>query len=286
MLYNYWIVRYVPDSLRPDTAGIGVIVVGKEHGDHAYRFVNSVSEIPQLGGNPQYALQALDALEDEIALFASEDALSLGTHRGFRQVVERARRQNYGVMRIDTPGQIVDESAQVAADALYQRLIHRESSTRPHLVSRLREQARSYYTSSTYARLKEHTLIRPTLSVHNAVERLDLAVATDEILEINSTFSFQSRADSNLENRVQAWTFSMSKLRKTGGHLSKGATTLDVSPHVPITVLADEPRTDKQRQMYNRVTADWVDYNIEIVKPDWLEAHAGQLEQQLAFIAV
>ncbi|MFW0112727.1 DUF3037 domain-containing protein [Rothia sp. CCM 9416] len=283
MLYNYWVVRYVPDSLRPDTAGVGVIVVGKEQGDHAYRFVESVSEVPSLGGNPQFALQALDALESEIALLASNNALSLGTRKDLRQLLERERRQNFGVLRIDAPGQIVDESAFAAADTLYQRLIFRESSVRPHRVTELRKRAKSYYTSSAYARLKEHTLLMPTLAIHNAVERLDLAVATDEILELNSTFSFQGRADSNLENRVQAWTFSMSKLRKSGGHLSKGNRLLEVSPHVPIVVLADEPLTDKQRQVFNRVTADWVDYNIEIIKPDWLNAHAGQLEQQLAF---
>lgn len=283
MLYSYWIVRYVPDSLRPDTAGIGVIVAGKEQGDNAYRFVDSASEIPSLGGNPQFAMQALDALESEIALLAPDDALSLGTRKDLRQLVERERRQNYGVLRIDAPGQIVDESACAAADTLYQRLIFRKSSPRPHHVTELRKRAKHYYTSSTYARLKEHTLLTPTLSVHNAVERLDLAVAADEILEINSTFSFQSRADSSLENRVQAWTFSMSKLRKAGGRLSKGNKLLDVPPHVPIVVLADDPLTDKQRQVFNRVTADWVDYSIEIIKPEWLNAHAGQLEQQLAF---
>lgn len=283
MLYSYWVVRYVPDALRPDTAGIGVIVSGKEQGDQAYRFVQSASEVPALGGNPQLALQALTALEAEIGLLASDDALSLGTHRDLRVLVERARRQNYGVLRIDTPGQIVDSSAQAAADALYQRLIARKASTRHHPVTELRRKAKGYYFSSTYARLKAHTLVTPTLLVHNATERLDLAVVAEEVLEVSSTFSFQVRPDSNLENRVLAWTFSMSKLRKSGGSLNKGKAVYELSPQVPIVVLADEPKTPKQSELFNRVTSDWADYNIEIVKPGWLDAHAGQLEQQLAF---
>lgn len=283
MLYRYWVVRYVPDVLRPDTAGIGVIVSGYEQGDQAYRFVQSTLDIPSLGGNPQLAMQALGALEADISLFASEGALSLGTHRDLRGLVERVRRQNYGVLRIDAPGQIVDDSAQAAADVLYQRLISRRTNERPHRVTELRKTARRFYASGTYARLKEHTWVTPTLSVHNAKEKMDLAVVADEVLEINSTFSFQGIPSSNLENRVQAWTFSMSKLRKSGGSLSKGSTLHELSPHVPIVVLADDPQTSKQRELFDRVTADWTDYNIEMIKPSWLDAHAGKLEQQLAF---
>ena len=50
MLYRYWTVRYVPDSVRPDTVGVGVIVADEQNTDSASRFVTKVSDIPNIGG--------------------------------------------------------------------------------------------------------------------------------------------------------------------------------------------------------------------------------------------
>ncbi|MFJ3030828.1 hypothetical protein ACIP5Z_02320 [Rothia terrae] len=286
MLYNYWLVRYVPDSLRPDTAGIGVIVAGENLGDNAYRFVQTVSEIPSLGANTQDAMQILHELEYQVSVFISDDSLPLGTHKDLRTLIERERRQNYGVVQIDAPGQIVDSSAHEAADALYQKLIFRETSSKTNRVSALRNEARQFYLNENFEQLRERTLVRPFVEVRHAREHMDLAVVDGDVREVSSTFSFRGRADSNLENRVQAWTYSMSKLRKAGGSLTHAKVKdVEIPANVPILALVDDPVTPKQRQIYDRLTADWRDYQIEVLKPNHLEGHACRLNQQLAFSA-
>lgn len=56
-MLQYWTIRYVPDPVRVDTVGVGVVVAGAT--DAAARFVTSVSEIPDIGGDRESFLTAL-----------------------------------------------------------------------------------------------------------------------------------------------------------------------------------------------------------------------------------
>ena len=99
MLYRYWTVRYVPDSVRPDTVGVGVIVADEQNTDSASRFVTKVSDIPNIGGPRKEFLASLNGLREDLKLRSAtqSDLDPTSTVNGF---VERARRQGHGILQI------------------------------------------------------------------------------------------------------------------------------------------------------------------------------------------
>ena len=115
MLYRYWTVRYVPDSVRPDTVGVGVIVADEQNTDSASRFVTKVSDIPNIGGPRKEFLASLHDFKEELD-FRSVSQLDLGPTSTVNGYVERARRQGHGILQIDPARPAAGISAQAMAD--------------------------------------------------------------------------------------------------------------------------------------------------------------------------
>lgn len=113
-MLQYWTIRYVPDPVRVDTVGVGVVVVGTT--DAASRFVTSVSEIPDIGGDRESFLVAIEGFQEEINALPGTDVAPF---------IERVRRQSYNTLQVDVPRLIAGTDVEAALDDLYIRMIAR-----------------------------------------------------------------------------------------------------------------------------------------------------------------
>ncbi|WP_346844581.1 hypothetical protein [uncultured Rothia sp.] len=282
MLYQYWLVRYVPDSARPDTVSAGVVVGGEDPADCGAKFVPHAGSLPPIGTNREVFFRLLLQLSGEVSLFIQQEKLPLGGIRDLRIFMERQRRQNYGIIQFDPPGQVVAPTVEEAVHLLYERLVFRENlEVKQHRVSKLRSLARSEYES--FSRLKEHTVVRPTIEIARAEEKIDLAVVSNEVLEISSAFSFRGLPSKALRDKILAWTYSMDKVRRFGGNLETQKKKRVLIPQrVPVLALVEPPSTTSQIALFNEATTDWGSLGIEMIRPDSVVQHAAILDHKLA----
>ena len=113
-MLQYWTIRYVPDPVRVDTVGVGVIVASAT--DAAARFVTAVSEIPAIGGNRETFLTALEGFQEEIKALPGTNVTPF---------IERVRRQSHNTLQIDAPRLAAGTDVEAALDDLYMRMIAR-----------------------------------------------------------------------------------------------------------------------------------------------------------------
>lgn len=279
MLYQYWLVRYVPDVARIDSASAGVITVGRDRGDAAFRFVESSLQLPAIGHSRTDFMRIARLFEQNLRFFIENEGFSLGNSRDLRSFIERERRQNHGIFQIDSPGQIASINAAEAADALFDRLVFRQESVqRQQRVTVLKQQTKNVYEG--YDFLRKNMVQNPILEVPHADERMDLAIVAQEVFEISSAFSFQGKASKGLRDRVRSWTYSMEKLRKSGGELlvdKRARHGSKVNKEVSIAAIVDLPINQRQQKIFYDSTSDWKDLGIKLVSPHSIQSHAEKL---------
>ena len=173
MLYRYWTVRYVPDAVRPDTVGVGVIVADEQNTDSASRFVTKVSDIPNIGGPRKEFLASLNGLKEDLKLRSAtqSDLDPTSTVSGF---VERARRQGHGILQIDPARPAAGISAQAIADELYRRIIDRSHEARAQNLTRVRGIVREEYENSVI--IDQYLQKKPKIDILGDSATVDLAV--------------------------------------------------------------------------------------------------------------
>lgn len=113
-MLQYWTIRYVPDPVRVDTVGVGVVVAGVSGA--AARFVTSVSEIPDIGGDRESFLIALKGFQKEVNALPGSNVTPF---------VERVRKQSYNTLQIDAPRLVAGINVDTAVEDLYMRMIAR-----------------------------------------------------------------------------------------------------------------------------------------------------------------
>ena len=119
-MLQYWAIRYVPDPVRVDTVGVGVVVASAT--DASARFVTSVSEIPDIGGDRESFLTALEGFQEEVNTLPGADVTPF---------IERVRRQSYNTLQIDAPRLTAGADVEAALDDLYMRMIARLARSQP-----------------------------------------------------------------------------------------------------------------------------------------------------------
>ena len=88
--------------------------------DAAARFVASVSEIPDIGGDRESFLVALEGFQEEVNALPGTDVAPF---------IERTRRQSYNTLQVDAPRLVAGTNVDVVADDLYMRMIARPPSS-------------------------------------------------------------------------------------------------------------------------------------------------------------
>ena len=282
MRFRYWTIRYVPDSMRMDSVTMGIIVSSEEIVDIQVRTLNNYTEIPDIGGPRKEALRWVKKFISNLdEKFSWESELELDLSSTPSTYLEKNRIQFQNLVQLDRPRFAAGTNASEVANMLFMRLVAREHRRgRQQYVTRVRSEVQNTYAAHSAI----HRFMRknPEVEVSHRDTPIDLAIVDSKIFELNTAFSFQSEPDSNLEHKIDAWTFRIEKLRDQGGTLSlKKTGILDIPQNTPVVAVVDPPNTIKQRRLYNAVTRDWKDLGITQISPSALPAHAAKLDQRI-----
>lgn len=282
MLYRTRVIRYVPDTARGEFLNLGVVVMGEDPGDVAVRTVETLGQIPEIGGPREAALHSITSLRRELECFAGEPAqLEVDDTATPRSYLSGRFRNAYGLIQYSDEGIADGQTATAVANFLFEHLIARGMPARRHRrLPQLRRRVTDSYTE--YPVIADHLISKPTLDAGARHGEMDLAVVGENILELNSAFSFRGQPTPQARERVDAWSFRMERLRNDGGHLRRGnSSSIRVAADTPIVAVVEMPETPLQVELYREVTAPWPGLDITPVTPDQLGVHARDLEARL-----
>ena len=280
MLYRYWTVRYVPDSVRPDTVGVGVIVADEQNTDSASRFVTKVSDIPNIGGPRKEFLASLNGLREDLKLRSAtqSDLDPTSTVNGF---VERARRQGHGILQIDPARPAVGISAQAIADDLYRRIIDRSHEARAQNLTRVRGIVREEYENSVI--IDQYLQKKPKIDILGDSATVDLAVLGENYTELSSAFSFLAAPSAEFRNRLKAFIADMNEVREGNVSVLQGADKkmLHLSEDTPVIGYFEEPQGKEQGRLFESMLKRWEQIGVTPLSVDQAPEHVLDVERKL-----
>ncbi|MGO4593136.1 DUF3037 domain-containing protein [Leifsonia sp. 2TAF2] len=280
MRYSYWLLRYVPDTLRGEMVNVGVLV-GRDGGDWALRRVSSFRRAGRLGGDASRVRPWLEWLEREIDSY-QRPALPMFRDERFEAFtsarVHRLQSRLNNAIQISEPTSVEGESAAETADFLYQFLVSEasvpsRSMTRRRLVTQLREQYDLVALSDVGRTLET----RPQASAGLQRGRFDFAVVNEDVTQLSQVWSFDLADTEKLEQDIHAWSFLVTRLRDSGGVLGAkpGLFERRISPEVPISAVYQTPAGRRQQQsqmdVFFAAREAWTSLDVNLVPSSELD---------------
>jgi hypothetical protein len=275
--YTYWLLRYVPDSIRGEMVNIGVLV-GRDGGDWSLRRVRSYRRANRLGGDASRVDPWLTALEyeirsimnSELELFRDSSQEPLSSAR-----IHRMRLRLNNSIQIGEPAAVQGETAAETAGFLFDFLVSesaipQRSTTRRRLVGQLRDQYEQIAQLDVGSTLRS----RPQARVGRQRGRFDFAVVNNEVQQLSQVWSFDLADTDRLEQEIHAWSFLVTRLRNDGGHLGgpKAHPTellpFGISTDVAISAVVQVPserRVSDRFDVFLAAQDAWRDLDIEVV---------------------
>lgn len=277
MLYNYWLLRYVPNNLRTDTVSAGVVVISEDQQDIAVTTYRNYSDIPDIGGPRKEFARVLRSFADSLQDFSPTQQIQLDSLSTPKNLIERQRRQGYGVLQIDPPKPAVGKNARELSDLLFEKLVSRAEKHRGHqYVTKLRKEVTSSYLA--LPRLSQYVITKPSVQLGKHTDaRFDLAVNGENYSELNRSFSFVGQPTAELRDRILAWTFEITKLRNAGAKLDTSHRSVTLPAEVPVLAVVEMPQTKKQYELFEETTEDWFSLGIQRVTSDEIKKHANTI---------
>lgn len=284
MLYHYWLLRYVPDAAKPDTVGVGIVVLGQEPSDIAIRIVSRYEEIPDIGGpRKEFALVLRNLQKEIISYTLQQEGFAISHTSSAKTYLERMRRQNYGILRVEAPVPAAGESAQALCDFLFERLVTRkQSEQRPaNRVTQIRKKTQEQYQRVPV--VAERLFERPQVQVHKGSPKIDLAVIGDSYQELVRAFSFNVTPTAELRDRGIAFAHNVGKLRKDGATVRSSGNIYNIHPtEAAVLAVVEYPKDRQQIEVFEEATADWGELGIEMLDPSRVPSHLYEVESKLA----
>ena len=117
-MLTYWVVCFVPDTVRPDRVGAGIIVTNRDHTSISARFTLTPEELPPISAGRTAFLEGIRRFGEELTTIPPQQAVAL---------VERTQHNSYGVLQILPGALAAGEDTETMAEELYARMIHRPS---------------------------------------------------------------------------------------------------------------------------------------------------------------
>lgn len=281
MQYQYWLVRYVPDTLRGEFVNVG-IVVGAEGKDWSFRRPKNMRRANRLGGNVSsiepWLLRIERSVRDREAPplepFVRADAIQLST-----SWAKSSRQRLNNALRLSEPTPVEANSAAEAADLLFPLLVGEVASvvhaaTRRRLVSELH---RSYELQS----LDDGRLLqRPKARVGRQRGRFDFAVFGDQVDQLSQVWSFDVRDLDSLAQEMQSWSYLVTRLRNEGGEIYNQNLLGEpqISSDVEISVVYQEPaqQTPERVDTFLAARESWDQLNVRAVPSSQLQQVAHE----------
>jgi hypothetical protein len=268
MRYNYWLLRYVPDSVRGEFVNVAVIVGSDDSGDWALRRADSLRRASRLGGDASVIEDWLTRLSTSISSQATmlRPAVSSGSLRPSFASLDRVRRQLNNTFQISTPTPVLATSAEAAAERLFTQLVS-VAEPRPKVALRaaaVRELKEAFYQAGDLGSKEVQQNVR--LHVGRQQARFEFAIGQSRVAQLSHVWSFNRQGISDLAQEIQAASYAINRLRERGGRLENPnrPTQRDVElpPDIPVRVLYVPPETAQQQEIFGNAEEAWADLGV------------------------
>jgi|GEM_PF-1832984 len=287
-MYHYWTIRYVPDIMRLDTVGVGVIVASESGRESVgLKFIQTARDMFDIGGPRAEFVRYLAEFAEDINSHNLGDYLFNYDNMNIYEYIERARRQNKGMMRIDPPRPIAGTDPQELAEYVYQLLIHRspQQNHTSHNV-RLRQEIQDVYSESIV--ISPYLQTRYRLGHGVDTNPMDVVINSPGYIEMSRSFSFRDALDQSFRDRLTAWSQRVEYLRKHGSEIydSRKKLVRNIDKNVPLCVVVESGISNKSREWENQQRDIWRALEIEVQQPSDVSMHLVKLEKKILDLVV
>jgi hypothetical protein len=251
VIYQYWMIRYVPNVARGEFTNIG-LVCGADGGDWAVsvdtRGIRSSgtlrSDLRELSGWTRWFRGRI----------ASHSARSLddGADVGAAWI-EHLRARQANAVQFSQPSPIEAESAEAAIDLLFPHLVERDVKRRARPGITRQGMRAGVREALVYERnlVPGHTLfLQPKARVGRQHGQFDLSRDDAGGTILTNTWAFNVATLDDLERDTQSWNYFVSRFRNDGAKLLLGGQERQLTGEEQVEVVFDRPknRNDASRR--------------------------------------
>lgn len=266
MRYEYWVVRYVPDSIRGEYVNVAVIA-GNEH-QWAFRRVDSLRRAARLGGSAAEATsEFFDRLEDSISqeMDGLQAEIPLEGQRHFsRGDVEDRRGRMRNTIQLSAPRPVLADTAQQAVDIAFGLMVVDVPEEPQHRSTTLiKRELKNLFIRSNV--LRERYLERPVASLGARKFNVDFAVRNSVVRQLTNVWTFDLGGKGALSRQagsIGSMNFNLLCIRGDGSGATLSAKGRRASSfHVPREVKSyavfKAPETAEQRTFFDDAMDGW-----------------------------
>jgi Protein of unknown function (DUF3037) len=292
MAHNYssWLLRYVPDPVRGEFVNVGVIV-GRNGGDWAIRFVDSYTRASRLGGNATLLRPTLRSLAARVTM---TNGKTPPKYRGFKEMASETAMSIAGVeemaarfnnaLRISETRASYGNSAEDLAVMLYSHLVYdighqAQSRARTRMRSEFRDAVKKSWDGEV-----SPLLDRPTVQIGKLRQQFDFALHQEEVEQMTHVISITRKNQEQVRQEINAWNYSVRLIRDKGAVVLPSADSeqLLVQQETPIMLVHDQPTTEAQWEILEAAREGWATLGVEDVSQDRISTAARTALQLVA----
>lgn len=269
MRYDYWVVRYVPDSVRGEYVNIGVVAGAGT--DWAFHRVSSLQRASRLGGSATVTNAFLTRIEAAIStnLDEVESLIHLPRDRMTRGFIEDLRVRLNNIVQISPPRPVRAPSAEDAADIAFDLMVVDHGPVaRPRSRTLIARRLQDAFADDPD--IMRHVAHARQARVEDQRIDYDVAVTENVTLQMTQAWSFDLRNLRRLETNIQAWNYLMSRVRKEGGQLVRPRTPHNSAMLIPkdvhINVLYKTPSSIEGERLFENAQRGWHDLDIQALE--------------------
>ena len=281
MSLRYSLVRFVPDPARGEFINIGAVVGDEEAGEWDARIISNHKRAKgiDLGGRWSAALTFVGELDDRLAAGDEFPGTERATPLTLAELERMAAEMN-NLVQLTAPAPVVAANADEALDLIFDQLIVDPARASFRFAKKNQAQA------STRAAYRRHDLPAGTVRERAAVtsgvfdERFDFVVHNGRAVQLVQCWSFQLPNQEELAAQVKSWSWVVHELRKQGGVLEAGQTSVEVPADLDVFAVAIEPEPGADAPAYEEARAAFEENDVRelgLSQAEQVGARAAQL---------
>jgi hypothetical protein len=284
MRFDYWVIRYVPDSVRGEFVNIGV-VAGRD-GQWAYRRVSNLGRASRLGGSASHTGSFLRRIESAIesrldaveALFPGESVPAFG-----RGDIEDLRVRMNNLVQLSEARPVLARSADEAVDLAFELMIvDSETDVNHRTRTRVLQDLRRAF--DLRPDLDRHVARSQIATVGAQETGIDFAVQDGVVRQMSQIWAFDVKDVRHLQTQIQAWNYLLGLLRDGGGSLtsrSRDGDGLEIPGDVEINAVFAAPVTPAGEAQFEVARDGWRRLGVELVPSSESDSIVAEAERLL-----
>jgi hypothetical protein len=249
VIYNYWIIRFVPNVARGEFSNIG-LVAGADGQDWSVafdpRFTRNhgslASDLRELRPWMDWFRRTVDT---ELASELARPGVSTGW-------MEHQRTRQTNSVQFSAAVQIEAESARAAVEMLYPHLVEREVARRRSTLTRrsMRAEVRETLVNELGFSVGIDLFAKPSARIGRQRGSFDFVYSDEPRVlgsgqRLSNVWAFNVMTLDALQTEIQSWNYLVSRLRADGANLESEGATFQVPSTAAVDVIIDAPSTDR-----------------------------------------